>query len=207
MKKIRHRLMAIIMLFVMLFSNSSWAAITANAQTGSNGSCYSATLNIWESSTKVYDTGYVDHTKLISLYANSMIIQNEDDYTITLKMRFPNSIVYFGILNPEKDGTADWRYTAGTKSWLNGYDYTSTKVPANVRAGAIKENNDNWLDYTIETDENTGYSTVTFATVYKGNIIKNLIMDCQSYTKYRPNETTGGIFVSWRRKEELPTGA
>lgn len=48
---------------------------------------------------------------------------------------------------------------------------------------------------------------VTVATVYKGNIIKNLIMDCQSYTKYRPNETTGGIFVSWRRKEELPTGA
>ena len=48
---------------------------------------------------------------------------------------------------------------------------------------------------------------LTLATVYKGNIIKNLIMDCQSYTKYRPNETTGGIFVSWRRKEELPTGA
>ena len=48
---------------------------------------------------------------------------------------------------------------------------------------------------------------ITVATVYKGNIIKNLIMDCQSYTKYRPNETTGGIFVSWRRKEELPTGA
>ena len=50
-------------------------------------------------------------------------------------------------------------------------------------------------------------SQAQFATVYKGNIIKNLIMDCQSYTKYRPNETTGGIFVSWRRKEELPTGA
>lgn len=49
--------------------------------------------------------------------------------------------------------------------------------------------------------------TKYIATVYKGNIIKNLIMDCQSYTKYRPNETTGGIFVSWRRKEELPTGA
>lgn len=48
---------------------------------------------------------------------------------------------------------------------------------------------------------------IPIATVYKGNIIKNLIMDCQSYTKYRPNETTGGIFVSWRRKEELPTGA
>ena len=52
------------------------------------------------------------------------------------------------------------------------------------------------------------YCTIAgIATVYKGNIIKNLIMDCQSYTKYRPNETTGGIFVSWRRKEELPTGA
>lgn len=51
------------------------------------------------------------------------------------------------------------------------------------------------------------YPNIKLATVYKGNIIKNLIMDCQSYTKYRPNETTGGIFVSWRRKEELPTGA
>ena len=53
----------------------------------------------------------------------------------------------------------------------------------------------------------TLYICISLATVYKGNIIKNLIMDCQSYTKYRPNETTGGIFVSWRRKEELPTGA
>ena len=53
----------------------------------------------------------------------------------------------------------------------------------------------------------TNGEDTTLATVYKGNIIKNLIMDCQSYTKYRPNETTGGIFVSWRRKEELPTGA
>lgn len=51
------------------------------------------------------------------------------------------------------------------------------------------------------------FTIACLATVYKGNIIKNLIMDCQSYTKYRPNETTGGIFVSWRRKEELPTGA
>ena len=30
------------------------------------------------------------------------------------------------------------------------------------------------------------YKKSWFATVYKGNIIKNLIMDCQSYTKYRP---------------------
>ena len=57
-------------------------------------------------------------------------------------------------------------------------------------------------------DKKAGFiSKKWLATVYKGNIIKNLIMDCQSYTKYRPNETTGGIFVSWRRKEELPTGA
>lgn len=64
---------------------------------------------------------------------------------------------------------------------------------------------DTWAwesDKAIEIGENA-----LLATVYKGNIIKNLIMDCQSYTKYRPNETTGGIFVSWRRKEELPTGA
>ena len=57
------------------------------------------------------------------------------------------------------------------------------------------------------SEKNIKCETLLIATVYKGNIIKNLIMDCQSYTKYRPNETTGGIFVSWRRKEELPTGA
>lgn len=58
-----------------------------------------------------------------------------------------------------------------------------------------------------EQETGNQISVASVATVYKGNIIKNLIMDCQSYTKYRPNETTGGIFVSWRRKEELPTGA
>ena len=58
----------------------------------------------------------------------------------------------------------------------------------------------------VRSNRNAGEKR-KLATVYKGNIIKNLIMDCQSYTKYRPNETTGGIFVSWRRKEELPTGA
>ena len=61
--------------------------------------------------------------------------------------------------------------------------------------------------YSAEERINVNYYKLTVATVYKGNIIKNLIMDCQSYTQYRPHETTGGIFVSWRRKEELPTGA
>ena len=66
-----------------------------------------------------------------------------------------------------------------------------------------------WTSQNMSVPEPLGFtrSILSFATVYKGNIIKNLIMDCQSYTKYRPNETTGGIFVSWRRKEELPTGA
>ena len=63
------------------------------------------------------------------------------------------------------------------------------------------------LIYEQEAKEIDKLQKDILATVYKGNIIKNLIMDCQSYTKYRPNETTGGIFVSWRRKEELPTGA
>ena len=64
-----------------------------------------------------------------------------------------------------------------------------------------------FTDGLLQAQERGEVQLLTLATVYKGNIIKNLIMDCQSYTKYRPNETTGGIFVSWRRKEELPTGA
>ena len=73
-----------------------------------------------------------------------------------------------------------------------------------ITAGAPPKQGQTRLD-TLEMSAKIAKSIV--ATVYKGNIIKNLIMDCQSYTKYRPNETTGGIFVSWRRKEELPTGA
>ena len=73
---------------------------------------------------------------------------------------------------------------------------TTMSVPEMRRMLGLRKTDSYWLVH-----------KQCFATVYKGNIIKNLIMDCQSYTKYRPNETTGGIFVSWRRKEELPTGA
>lgn len=66
---------------------------------------------------------------------------------------------------------------------------------------------DEALQRFMNSHHDNSYYKSMIATVYKGNIIKNLIMDCQSYTKYRPNETTGGIFVSWRRKEELLTGA
>ena len=72
----------------------------------------------------------------------------------------------------------------------------------NPVAYVLSDNFDSRVRY-----EATDINLDNIATVYKGNIIKNLIMDCQSYAKYRPNETTGGIFVSWRRKEELPTGA
>ena len=79
-----------------------------------------------------------------------------------------------------------------------------------IAVQVTSDNSSTKIRHTIEEfNKNQAYHLYDrlVATVYKGNIIKNLIMDCQSYTKYRPNETTGGIFVSWRRKEELPTGA
>lgn len=100
----------------------------------------------------------------------------------------------------------------------NGF-YISSGLPAVIDNSVILPITLNTNEHKlmmINTDSNTSemifnefnsYPIDSVATVYKGNIIKNLIMDCQSYTKYRPNETTGGIFVSWRRKEELPTGA
>ena len=90
-----------------------------------------------------------------------------------------------------------WRFKSGIIIFNHGFD-GKTDVAA---AGSV-------FPYEIRAGIRTVFRyNESFATVYKGNIIKNLIMDCQSYTKYRPNETTGGIFVSWRRKEELPTGA
>lgn len=89
--------------------------------------------------------------------------------------------------------------------------YRKIRVSSPIQQRSIDWLKKNYLLDLSEYDVIIGYraddSYFSFATVYKGNIIKNLIMDCQSYTKYRPNETTGGIFVSWRRKEELPTGA
>ena len=82
-------------------------------------------------------------------------------------------------------------------------DKSEEKIIENIAELSTTEVNH--VSEKIQSD-NSSYLQMV-ATVYKGNIIKNLIMDCQSYTKYRPNETTGGIFVSWRRKEELPTGA
>ena len=93
-------------------------------------------------------------------------------------------------------------YTFTDKEWDN---FFKDKI-ANANDG-IKEKTRRIQEDNIQNLTREDGSTVNIATVYKGNIIKNLIMDCQSYTKYRPNETTGGIFVSWRRKEELPTGA
>ena len=84
---------------------------------------------------------------------------------------------------------------------MKSLDGVNKKNDVNNTASEAPEKN-------VKTEsEKIDFSKVKIATVYKGNIIKNLIMDCQSYTKYRPSETTGGIFVSWRRKEELPTGA
>ena len=89
--------------------------------------------------------------------------------------------------NIQWNGIANYKKILSDKAFLNSFIYTLKNMfVVTVIANALG---------------------LLFATVYKGNIIKNLIMDCQSYTKYRPNETTGGIFVSWRRKEELPTGA
>ena len=100
-----------------------------------------------------------------------------------------------------------------------GYEDDGTIICARERTEVIQEEIDLCGYFVIVTSKqmtaeealelykSRDVSEKLFATVYKGNIIKNLIMDCQSYTKYRPNETTGGIFVSWRRKEELPTGA
>ena len=96
------------------------------------------------------------------------------------------------------------------KPWLKYYseEAIQEKLPECTMYDLIYQENQSNLSHTALNyfGKKISYK-LFFATVYKGNIIKNLIMDCQSYTKYRPNETTGGIFVSWRRKEELPTGA
>lgn len=104
---------------------------------------------------------------------------------------------FFGC-TPKKDNSVS---EAGSSERDIVFTYSCVKCTDSV----MYETSDD-ITVVSSVDDLNKYKT-KLATVYKGNIIKNLIMDCQSYTKYRPNETTGGIFVSWRRKEELPTGA
>lgn len=93
----------------------------------------------------------------------------------------------------------------GAKTVFSQIEKSLYTAPAFINA--VKEAVPDVTLQAMLTDEQKQQITKgALATVYKGNIIKNLIMDCQSYTKYRPNETTGGIFVSWRRKEKIPTG-
>ena len=93
------------------------------------------------------------------------------------------------------------------QTYLKRMEQQTTETATDAVIREAQEKLERAEDYITVTNIIISLYAIKLATVYKGNIIKNLIMDCQSYTKYRPNETTGGIFVSWRRKEELPTGA
>ena len=166
-----------------------------------------------------YDLIIIDTVPTPSVYTNNAIvasdyvmiplqaeeestnnIQNYISYLIDLQEQFNPGLDMIGFVPYLVDTDS-----ATIKSNLEEL-YKQHKEDNLVFQNIIKRSNkvSTWSKNGIT--EHKGYDKKV-ATVYKGNIIKNLIMDCQSYTKYRPNETTGGIFVSWRRKEELPTGA
>ena len=78
----------------------------------------------------------------------------------------------FRIRSYVDTGKVDFSIVKDTKYYKPGKEYQEL-VDSILKASGLTEG-----------------SQYKLATVYKGNIIKNLIMDCQSYTKYRPNETT-----------------
>ena len=132
-------------------------------------------------------------------------IANEQDIKINCAVFFDG----FTLVENIRQGTYyDLIYLDIEMHKINGISAAelirSMEVPALI---VYVSSYEKYLKELFNTEPFRFLSKPIIATVYKGNIIKNLIMDCQSYTKYRPNETTGGIFVSWRRKEELPTGA
>ena len=146
----------------------------------------------------------------IPLFIDPMLIFNSEKEEY--KKLHEEIIKYFHFLYQKacdglsnKELKAWFEFNEVPNNWL-GYSMSGNK------GAALGKQYARFLYKNIRFATNTNNITKSnhiekIATVYKGNIIKNLIMDCQSYTKYRPNETTGGIFVSWRRKEELPTGA
>ena len=110
------------------------------------------------------------------------------------------------VVEANKSCKSDWIYIKSTIDYFYEYNRTGLKLsPVYMDGkGNYKQKEKEVKSLISQYSKASKGNKSKVATVYKGNIIKNLIMDCQSYTKYRANETTGGIFVSWRRKEELP---
>ena len=152
--------------------------------------------------TSIYDTAAID-TKL----GTEIIVNSGQFPVIPIKQNGQYKDYYYESLPKEiqkeieKDPTKADTVGTYTIEWYEVVAVGGANTGKNGKDGDWKNEEQYRSKYT------SGVYESPVATVYKGNIIKNLIMDCQSYTKYRPNETTGGIFVSWRRKEELPTGA
>ena len=134
----------------------------------------------------------------VAILGNTAIMPLDNEYIVNQRVGHLRANGYKGVTYP-----FIYLLTNSTDFLVDLRSRANSGVQVNLSSSEIK------TSQTVLPSEkvNTAFSEITLATVYKGNIIKNLIMDCQSYTKYRPNETTGGIFVSWRRKEELPTGA
>ena len=116
--------------------------------------------------------------------------------------RFPNAKGYEGGYYAVSDSDGNWGFADEAGENVIPCQYVDAYSFSNQTAAVQYAGKWGYINQYGNMVINAEYSEA-LATVYKGNIIKNLIMDCQSYTKYRPNETTGGIFVSWRRKEDL----
>jgi len=144
-------------------------------------------MKIWKKSRRTKEDWVFDIINYLLLILIALITLYPFYYILILSLNEGNDAVLGGIfLLPRMFTLENYKEFFSDSSWLNALWVTFLRTVGGTAIGV--------------------FFTCMVATVYKGNIIKNLIMDCQSYTKYRPNETTGGIFVSWRRKEELPTG-
>ena len=174
----------------------------------------------WEQVIFLVGTNWDKHIQTVDLDVDWK--KNSPCFKLTGKEPGGKAVAQQGVYN-ETPLAADG-ITVYYDATLSKLSYAGTENVKNKGEGIPHSENDSIYIYATDGTGTTPYPyiaimqkvpeenykdvyKVTLATVYKGNIIKNLIMDCQSYTKYRPNETTGGIFVSWRRKEELPTGA
>ena len=151
-------------------------------------------------------------TMILSMSMTAFAAEDATRLTGTGKLTVNNTVEgktldLYQIFTATKNEAGNVAYTLNPE--YEGFFKANVNGASALTGEALSEKAYEYVKTQVGEDGKNGvnFAKAMLATVYKGNIIKNLIMDCQSYTKYRPNETTGGIFVSWRRKEELPTGA
>lgn len=107
-------------------------------------------------------TAYADPTKKLkgpyfSEGGRQALVKAEDGrYKVTFRKTNNSNDTLYQVLKQEYYDAGQTRYgqKAGTKNWIEGFDYAGSSLNATLKKGFVEENNQYWLDTEYDIQEN-----------------------------------------------------